>query len=123
MDLPKSTVLNAAGSVATIASGFLTTVIVARMLGPEAVGIVAYAAFIVALSLAILDMGLPGTLTRFLPELEAEGREQQAAALTKTLFLPYLAFSALYSMGLFLFLDPGAFHLPARLPWNRRPFC
>jgi O-antigen/teichoic acid export membrane protein len=106
----KSTIFNAAGSIAMIGSGFLTTVIVARLLGPEAVGLVAYVAFIAALSLAILDMGLPGTLTRFLPELEAEGRHDQAAALTKFLFVPYLAVGALYSIGLIWFLDPAAFH-------------
>jgi O-antigen/teichoic acid export membrane protein len=106
----KSTVFNAAGSIAMIGSGFLTTVIVARLLGPEAVGLVAYVAFIAALSLAILDMGLPGTLTRFLPELEAEGRDDQAAALTKFLFVPYLVAGTLYSVGLIWLLDPAAFH-------------
>lgn len=107
----KSTAWNAVGSVATIGSGFLTTVIVARMLGPEAVGVVAYAAFVVALSLAILDMGVPGTLTRFLPELDADGREKQAAALTRFLFLPFVAASVLYSTGLIWLLDPAPFRL------------
>jgi O-antigen/teichoic acid export membrane protein len=105
----KSTVFNAVGSIAMIGGGFLTTVIVARMLGPEAVGLVAYAAFIVALSLAILDMGLPGTLTRFLPELEGDARDDQAAALMKFLFVPYLIGSAFYSAGLVWLLDPAAF--------------
>jgi O-antigen/teichoic acid export membrane protein len=110
-DFAKSTVFSAAANIAMIAGGFLTTVIVARLLGPEAVGLLAYGTFIVALSMAILDMGVPGMLMRFLPDLEAEGRHDQAEALTSWFFLPYAAFTLLCGAGLVLLLDSGLFKL------------
>ena len=108
-ELAKSTVLNAVASIAIIVGGFFTTVIVARLLGPEAVGVVAYAAFIITLSIAILDIGIPGALMRFLPELEADGQDRQAGALIRFYFVPYLIASALYAAGLILLLDPASF--------------
>lgn len=108
-ELAKSTVLNAVASIAIIVGGFFTTVIVARLLGPAAVGVVAYAAFIITLSIAILDIGIPGALMRFLPELEADGQDRQAGALMRFYFVPYLIASALYAAGLILLLDPASF--------------
>jgi O-antigen/teichoic acid export membrane protein len=110
-DFAKSTVFSAAANIAMIAGGFLTTVIVARLLGPEAVGLVAYGAFIVTLSLAILDMGVPGMLMRFLPDLDVEGRPEQSDALTSFFFLPYAALSLFYGAGLILLLDADSFNI------------
>jgi O-antigen/teichoic acid export membrane protein len=110
----KSTALNAAASIAIIAGGFITTVIVARLLGPEAVGILAYAAFITTLSLAILDMGVPGTLLRFVPELDSDEQGTCAGALIRFFFVPYFAASTLYAIGLALLLDPATFSTAGR---------
>jgi O-antigen/teichoic acid export membrane protein len=111
-DFAKSTLFSAMATIATIGGGFLTTVIVARLLGPEAVGILAYAAFVVTLAIAFLDMGVPGTLMRFLPELEAERRDDDARALVRALFIPYALVSAIAAAALFLLLDPQSFGLP-----------
>lgn len=101
--LSHGTVYNAIGSVAMLGSGFLATVIAARLLGPEAFGVLAYATMIVGLSLAILDLGLPGAMTRFLPELDANGgaKTQSVAA---AVFLPFAGLSCVAAVALFLLL-------------------
>ncbi len=67
-----NTIYGAIGSMAMLASGFLATVITARMLGPHAFGVIAFATTLVGMSLALIDLGLPGAMTRFLPELRDE---------------------------------------------------
>ncbi len=118
-DFATSTLFNAAASIALIAGGFLTTVIVARLLGPEAVGIVAYAAFIVTISLAVLDMGVPGMLQRYLPELEAESREDEADALIRMCFGPYFLASAVVAAAVMLLLDPASLGVSGSSPGER----
>ena len=101
--LARSTVYNAVGSAAMLGSGFLTTIIAARMLGPQAVGLVAFATLIVSLALAVIDLGLPGAMTRYVPELKTRG-EGKADAVAAAILIPYAAFTVACSIGLYIAL-------------------
>jgi O-antigen/teichoic acid export membrane protein len=81
-------VLGALGSVAT-------NVIVARCLGVEQTGVVAFAVWTAMLAAAVADLGVQATLARYLPELLAAGREDQAAQLGRVLIRPLAISSAL----------------------------
>jgi O-antigen/teichoic acid export membrane protein len=68
---------------------FATSIIVARLLGVHGAGTVAFATWIVAITVALTDLGIFAALTRFLPELTHDGRREEAATLTSYLFLPF----------------------------------
>jgi O-antigen/teichoic acid export membrane protein len=102
--LARSTVFNGIGSAAMLASGFLTTVVAGRILGPEAVGVLALAAFVVSVAIAVLDLGLPGAMSRYLPELDAQGRTAEAENFARRMLLPYAGLTLFASVGLYFLL-------------------
>ncbi|WP_170145926.1 lipopolysaccharide biosynthesis protein [Rhodoplanes elegans] len=84
--LVRNTMASATAGLSVMFGGFLSTVLVARMLGVEAAGIVAFATWVVTVSIVVADLGTPGTLSRYLPELLARGDQAQAAGVTRHLF-------------------------------------
>lgn len=86
--LVSNTVFSSMAGVATALGGFASMVIVARILGVEGTGVVSYALWIVLLSVTIADLGLHATLTRYLPELTARGRRDEAESLAAFLLRP-----------------------------------
>jgi O-antigen/teichoic acid export membrane protein len=82
----RDSALNVIAGVATTAGGFVSTVLVARILGVEGTGVVAYATWIVTVVLVLTDLGLSGALARYLPELRARGNHDEALGLTRYLF-------------------------------------
>lgn len=102
------TLLSAVAGAATALGGFVSMVLVARMLGVAATGDVAYAIWVVGIIATFLDFGVHSTLARFLPQLIAEHGKQRADRLTAALFRPYaaacfLAFSGLCAYAVWLF--------------------
>jgi O-antigen/teichoic acid export membrane protein len=81
----RQSALNFVAGIATTSSGFLSTILVARLLGVEGTGVVAFATWIITVTIVVTDLGLAGTLTRFLPELHARGDDQAASSLTRYL--------------------------------------
>lgn len=82
---------NAVAVLSTTLGGVLSSVIVARLLGVEGVGMVAFATWAVTIVLALFDLGVPGALARFLPELHALDRPEQAHGLAAILFRWFVA--------------------------------
>jgi O-antigen/teichoic acid export membrane protein len=84
--LARNGIASAIAGLAVMLGGFLSSVLIARLLGVEATGIVAYATWAITLSVVVVDLGTSGTLARFLPELRARGEQTQAGALIRFLF-------------------------------------
>lgn len=75
--LARHSVANAVASGSILLGGTLSTIAVARLLGPDRLGVVTYGAWLVSLALIVADLGIPGALARYLPDLRR--REQGAA--------------------------------------------
>jgi O-antigen/teichoic acid export membrane protein len=73
---------------------FFGGVVVARVLGTEGAGTVAFAMWLVTTISSCGDLGLPAVLARFLPELVARGEKTEAFALGSFLFLRMLLITA-----------------------------
>jgi O-antigen/teichoic acid export membrane protein len=109
--LRNSTFGSIAGLSGTLGS-FLSGLIVARMLGVEKTGMVAVAIWGAAMAAAVASAGIPFTLSRFMPELTAQGDVRRADELATNLFWPYLVFSLLPTLG-FLVYAGWVFVYPA----------
>jgi O-antigen/teichoic acid export membrane protein len=79
---------------------FLSSVIIARILGLEGSGTVAFALWIATLIATVADLGVNASLMRYLPELTARGEPEQARHLTAFLFRP-LALASLVALAAF----------------------
>ncbi|WP_131195617.1 lipopolysaccharide biosynthesis protein [Lichenihabitans psoromatis] len=85
--------------VSTTLGSFASSLIVARLLGVEATGAVAYVVWVVGVATTLTSLGLPFTLARYLPEMLGRGETQQAMRLAAYLFRPFLLASALPAIG------------------------
>jgi O-antigen/teichoic acid export membrane protein len=72
--------------VLTALSSVFASVIVAHALGVAATGVVAFAMWVAMVAAAIVDLGVQASLARYLPELLATGRGDQARWLTSLLW-------------------------------------
>jgi O-antigen/teichoic acid export membrane protein len=75
-------------------AGLAASIIVARMMGPDGAGAVALAVWIAGTAVTLGDLGLPLTISRFLPGLDARGARADAAALPGLLIPALLATTA-----------------------------
>ncbi|HEX8415748.1 MAG TPA: oligosaccharide flippase family protein [Sphingomicrobium sp.] len=83
--LVRNTMLgSAAGAVTTIAT-FVSGVAIARLIGPDGTGAVAYGMWCVAVAVTIVDLGAGTVLKRFVPDLTARGDEDGARRLAGSL--------------------------------------
>ncbi len=82
-----------AGVVSTL-SGFFGGVVVARVLGVEGAGTVAFAMWLATTVATVGDLGFPASLARFLPELLARGQTTEAHGLSSSLFSRMLTATA-----------------------------
>jgi O-antigen/teichoic acid export membrane protein len=85
-NLARNTFASAIAGLSVMLGGFLSNIIIARLLGVEAVGVVAFAIWAMTVSIVLIDLGTSGTLARYLPELEAGNDRDQAGGLTQYLF-------------------------------------
>lgn len=79
------------GTIAGLLGAFgsvITNIIVARCLGVEETGVVAFAVWMAMVAAAIADLGIQATLMRYLPELTAANREREAQQLGQVLLRP-----------------------------------
>ncbi len=84
--LARNTLASATAGLCVMLGGFLSSVIVARLLGVQAAGVVAFATWAMTISLVFIDLGTSGTLARYLPELLARGERAPCAGLVRFLF-------------------------------------
>jgi O-antigen/teichoic acid export membrane protein len=74
----KNSVLNAAAGMALLVTGFASSVVVARLLGPEANGTIAFALWMVTTGTLIAELGTGISMLRILPQLVARGHTSEA---------------------------------------------
>src|SRR5258705_9570553 len=77
----RNTFLGFIGGAAVALAGFIGTAIAARLLGPEAMGVIAYADWCVTVAATITGLGIGMVLQRFIPNLRAEGKHNDAEGL------------------------------------------
>ena len=74
----KNSVLNAAAGLALLLTGFASSVLVARLLGPEANGMIAFSLWMVVTGSLIAELGTGISMLRILPQLVARGYDSKA---------------------------------------------
>lgn len=84
--LARNSVANAISGLATTLGGVISTIIVARILGVEGTGVVAFAVWVVTFALLAADLGVPGTLTRYISSTAATGDEDTPQAVVANLY-------------------------------------
>lgn len=72
-NLLRSSLISLAATSISLAAGFASSVIAARLLGPAGSGKVAYALWVATSAAALADMGLPQTLLRNAGSLSGSG--------------------------------------------------
>ena len=113
----RNTVFSTIAGLCYSIGAFLTSIIVARVLGVDGAGVVALAIWIVTLTVALTDVGVFSSLTRFLPELTHGGDRQPAFQLASFLLRLFFLF------GLFPFFFYALLALWPRLaPLSRSIF-
>jgi O-antigen/teichoic acid export membrane protein len=69
----RNSALNAAAGMVLLGTGFISSVVVARLLGPEANGVIAFAIWLTGAGSLIAELGTGVTLQRILPQLRFGG--------------------------------------------------
>ena len=98
--LAHNSIVSGLAAIATNLAGFLSTVIVARLVGVEGTGVVSFAAAIATITIAVFDLGIQTTLARFVPEVEATGDDDQVRALVWHLLRIFVAANLVLFLGL-----------------------
>lgn len=70
-----NSIMNAAAGMILLVTGFLSALVIARVLGPEANGTIAYVLWLVTTGSLIAELGTGITLLRILPQLKVRGFE------------------------------------------------
>jgi O-antigen/teichoic acid export membrane protein len=91
----RNTVFSTIAGLCYSIGAFLTSIIIARVLGVDGAGVVALAIWIVTLTVALTDVGVFSSLTRFLPELTDGGDRQPAVQLASFLLRLFFLLSLL----------------------------
>lgn len=68
---------NAAAGLTLLATGFICSIFIARMLGPEANGIIAFSVWLASTAALVAELGTGILLLRLLPRLRGEGYSEQ----------------------------------------------
>ncbi|ENN84080.1 Polysaccharide biosynthesis protein [Rhizobium freirei PRF 81] len=68
-----NSVLNAVAGLSLLATGFACSIIAARLLGPEANGIIAFSLWLTTTGTLVAELGAGVTLLRLLPQLKGRG--------------------------------------------------
>jgi O-antigen/teichoic acid export membrane protein len=77
----RNTFLGFIGGASVALAGFMGSAIAARLLGPEAMGVIAYALWSVTVAMTVAGLGIRMVLQRFIPNLRAGGKHDEAEGL------------------------------------------
>ena len=100
-----NSIMNAAAGMLLLVTGFACSILVARLLGPEANGTVAFALWIGATGALVAELGTGVLLLRLLPQLKARGVDEAGRrGFAAYLALPVIA-SSLLLVALYLGLS------------------
>ncbi|MFK0163471.1 oligosaccharide flippase family protein [Rhizobium sp. NPDC090279] len=100
-NLLKSSLISLAATFISLAAGFASSIIAARLLGPAGSGKVAYALWVATSAAALADMGLPQTLLRNAGGLAGDGNAWKA--LVRTALRSFLISVGMIGTGIILF--------------------
>ncbi|MGV1833919.1 lipopolysaccharide biosynthesis protein [Rhizobium rhizogenes] len=114
-NLLKSSLISLAATVVSLAAGFVSSVIAARLLGPAGSGKVAYALWIATSATALADMGLPQTLLRNAGALSGEGDAWKA--LVRSAFRSFMISVAMVGTGILFYAVITYTYRDARHAW------
>lgn len=92
-NIMSNSLLNAAAGLLLLVGGFCSSVIVARLLGPEANGTVAFALWLAATGALVAELGTGVMMLRMLPQLRAKGLDDRG----RRGFAAYLAIPVLFA--------------------------
>jgi len=110
-----NTFLNGAAGILQLGSGFVCSIAVARLLGPEANGVVASALWLVTTGALVAELGTGVLMLKTLPQLTARGFDATrrlgfAAHLIRPVILATLCLTLLYAL---------SYHEEGVLGWSR----
>jgi len=89
----------------------VTSILVARLLGPEGYGLYAVVMIVPSFLITLSDLGISPALTRFSAHLHTEGEDGRAASLIEAGIVSKLAFTLISSLLLFIASDIVAAHI------------
>jgi O-antigen/teichoic acid export membrane protein len=76
----------------------IAQIIIARLLGPDGTGRIAYLVWLIEIATLMVCFGLPHSLTRYLAELHGQRRIAQASQFAQWVFVRYLVLATLGTM-------------------------
>ncbi len=101
-----------------LVTGFISSIITARLLGPEANGIIAFSLWLVVTGASIAELGSSITLSKTLPQLQAEGFDARQRLGFASLLVTVMLCSTLVLLGLYalFFLTSEEMHWAETAP-------
>ncbi len=100
----RNTILGFASGAAVALAGFVGNAITARLLGPDQLGVFAYVVWCVTVAATIAAMGIDVVQQRFIPNLRAEGRDDEADGLVGATARFSAAATVVVGLGLIAYL-------------------
>ncbi|MFB2607477.1 lipopolysaccharide biosynthesis protein, partial [Rhizobium phaseoli] len=99
-------------------TGFVSSIITARLLGPEANGIVAFSLWLVVTGASIAELGSSITLLKTLPQLSAEGYDARRRRGFAAILVSFMMFSTVVLLALYalFFLTSEEMHWAETAP-------
>ncbi len=101
---------NAAAGMTMLITGFASSIITARLLGPEANGLVAYAFWLTTTGTLIAGLGCDVLFARMLPQLAAKGYDARQRLGFAAFMAQFVVLVTLIILGLFLLLSQTSEH-------------
>ena len=95
--LASKTGWSAVASVCSLFGRLIAQIMIARMLGPDGVGRIAYIIWLIEIAYVFSCFGLPTSLTRYLAELHGQKKTEPAARFAQWVFVRYLVLALLCS--------------------------
>ena len=96
--LASKTGWNAMASFISLCGRLVVQVVIARMLGPDGVGRIAYMVWLIEIANLLVCFGLPSSLTRYLAELHGQQKLGEASRFAQWVFIRYLLLTLLGSV-------------------------
>ncbi len=91
---------SAVASVCSLCGRLVTQIMIARMLGPEGLGRIAYMIWLIEIANLLVCFGLPSSLTRYLAELNGQGKAAEAIRFAQWVFVRYALLALIGSVGI-----------------------
>ncbi|KRB62838.1 hypothetical protein ASE04_01285 [Rhizobium sp. Root708] len=113
-----NSMMNGAAGMLLLLTGFLSSIITARLLGPEANGIIAFSLWLVVTGASIAELGSSITLGKTLPQLQADGFDARRRLGFASLLVTVMLCSTVVLLGLYtlFFLTSEEMHWAKTAP-------